>query len=102
MLCRPERPTEHADPSLFLSPPQKTSHVLPFLGHVAIEKLTCGSHKHPQDYARILVNGAAQPLPRKDLADGPGESCRMDRFTEYVRERMEMFGDFEGACKKAE
>lgn len=75
-----------------------TSHVLPFLGHVAIEKLECGSKK-PKPFVRVLVNGAAQRLPRPELSDGPGGSCEMGRFQAYVKERAELYGDFTSACR---
>lgn len=81
----------------------QTSHVLPFLGHVAIERLECNISKKPnerEEYARVIVNGAVQRLPRKDLADGPGHSCRLDRFQKYVQSRVEMYGDFNKACEK--
>ena len=106
----------------------KTSHLLPFLGHIAIERLHCeadnsdtndapGPHgllralfgnddgkdrprpTHPRkDYVRILVNGAPQQLPT--CHDGPGGTCRLADFETFVRQRTEEFSDFEGACKK--
>lgn len=78
----------------------QTSHVLPFLGHVSIERLECGSKATEKGtFARVIVNGAAQRLPRDELADGPGGSCKMDRFEEYVKERAELYGDFEAGCR---
>ncbi|CAO1619952.1 unnamed protein product [Sympodiomycopsis kandeliae] len=78
----------------------QTSHVLPFLGHVSIERLECGNRGSEKgSFARVIVNGAAQKLPRKELADGPGGSCKLDRFEKYVQERAELYGDFEAGCK---
>ncbi|GAA6055289.1 hypothetical protein JCM3770_004821 [Rhodotorula araucariae] len=92
----------------------KTSHLLPFLGHIAIERLHCEPEElsgsswfagtgpaptHPRkDYVRILVNGAPQELPH--CHDGPGGTCLLGDFEKYVRGRVEEFKDFEGACKK--
>jgi hypothetical protein len=35
----------------------KTSHVLPFLGHVGIERLTCDAGSEGSDYIRVIING---------------------------------------------
>ncbi|CAO1631061.1 unnamed protein product [Parajaminaea phylloscopi] len=77
----------------------QTSHVLPFLGHVALQRLECGDHaERPGSFVRIVVNGAAQKLPRPELADGPGNSCELSRFSEYVQERASLYSDFQTAC----
>ncbi|BGP08688.1 hypothetical protein JCM10049v2_004537 [Rhodotorula toruloides] len=102
----------------------KTSHLLPFLGHVAIERLSCdaqdelaasprswtsrfadafhlsrGDEDKPlkEEFIRVLVNGAPQQI---ECNDGPGGTCKMDDFAKFVARRMELFGDFKGACKK--
>ncbi|KAL8286444.1 hypothetical protein RQP46_004461 [Phenoliferia psychrophenolica] len=49
------------------------------------------------DYIRIIVNGAVQELP--SCSDGPGGSCEMGAFGDFVAERAELYKDFEGACK---
>jgi hypothetical protein len=88
--------TSHLSPhSMDHSRLWKTSHVLPFLGHVALERLSC---KGEQDYMRVIVNGAAQELDT--CRDGPGGSCELGRFEAYVKERVERWKDFEGACKE--
>lgn len=74
--------------------PWRTSHVLPFLGHVALERIRCDDDS---SYVRAIVNGAVQTLD--DCQDGPGGSCPLNKFSEYVKQRMELFGDFKGACK---
>ncbi|GAA5851741.1 hypothetical protein JCM8547_001192 [Rhodosporidiobolus lusitaniae] len=80
----------------------KTSHVLPFLGHVAIERIGCdGEHDDPRkDYIRVLVNGAPQQLPT--CHDGPGGSCALGDFEKFVADRVEQYKDFVGACKEDE
>ena len=138
----------------------KTSNILPFLGHVAIERLQCSNASSPssttagsptstvstalpsstaisssivtsslssssfpapttlvnavrahvprQDdsgddgvwdngaFIRVLVNGAPIPIP--DCQDGPGDSCALGSFADYIQSRVAKYGDFIGAC----
>lgn len=75
--------------------------LIPFLGHVGVEKLTCNAvSMDPEDdkeYIRIIANSAPRPIPR--CQDGPGASCSFDQFTDIVREGMETYGDFDGICQ---
>lgn len=81
-----------------------TSHVLPFLGHVALERMTCSttntaspsSSSSKADFVRVIVNGAVQKLPA--CHDGPQGSCALDRFERWSKERTELFGNVEAAC----
>jgi acid phosphatase len=75
----------------------RTSHVLPFLGHVAIERIGCDDKK---DYVRTIVNGAVQKLDH--CKSGPGSSCPIQQFADFVAARVEEYGDIEGACKAEE
>jgi hypothetical protein len=78
----------------------RMSELIPFLGHVGIEKLTCNSvTMDPEDdheYIRIIANTAPRPIP--NCQDGPGASCAFDRFVEIVGKGMEEYGDFDGVC----
>ncbi|KAI0392963.1 histidine phosphatase superfamily [Xylariaceae sp. FL0594] len=76
----------------------KSSHILPFLGNLAIERLNCTKSPGYADgeYYRALVNSAPQPLP--DCADGPGTTCSRDGFEAYIRDRVEMFSGFSDKC----
>ncbi|KAK3936854.1 putative histidine acid protein [Diplogelasinospora grovesii] len=76
----------------------KSSHVLPFLSNIAIERLNCtGSYGFDDgEYYRVLVNNAPQPLP--DCGDGPGTSCSRKGFETYVQDRAEMFSGFSEKC----
>ncbi|GAA5898393.1 uncharacterized protein JCM6883_001009 [Sporobolomyces salmoneus] len=86
----------------------QTSHLLPFLGHITIERLACevaefsedggDDEGETEDYIRIVINGAPQPLPY--CQDGPGRSCGMEEFAQHVKDRAELYKDQEGACKK--
>ncbi|KAI0642074.1 histidine phosphatase superfamily [Trametes meyenii] len=95
----------------------RTSEILPFLGHVGIERLQCanatldsgassadragtdaGAEDVGQDgaFVRVLVNGAPIPIP--ECQAGPGESCALGAFAAYVQERVARYGNFIGAC----
>lgn len=76
----------------------KSSHVLPFLSNLAIERLNCsGSYGYEDgDYYRVLVNSAPQPLP--NCADGPGTTCSRTGFGQYLQERVDMFQGFSEKC----
>lgn len=97
----------------------KTSQILPFLGHVGIERLSCTSVNGSQaaasnstasnsttaaanstsTFVRILVNSAPLPLPACAGSDtGPGGSCSLEAFQRFVQERSSSYGDFETAC----
>lgn len=89
----------------------RTSQILPFLGHVGIERLECadGAVNSPTEgggvqslwnsgaFVRVLVNGAPIPIP--ECQDGPGESCALADFKEFVERRAGLYGDFVGACQ---
>jgi acid phosphatase len=74
----------------------RSSKILPFLTNIAIEKMTCDSYGYDAgEYVRVLVNQDPQPL---ECADGPGESCPIAAFQEWVQGRGEMFGGFTEKC----
>jgi hypothetical protein len=78
----------------------KMAELIPFLGHVGIEKLTCKEvsmdHKEEKEYIRVIANSAPRPIPR--CQGGPGASCPFDEFTQIVRRGMEVYGDFDRVC----
>jgi hypothetical protein len=79
----------------------KMAELIPFLGHVGIEKLTCNAVSvdpgDDKEYIRIIANSAPRPIPR--CQDGPGASCLFDQFVELVGKGMELYGDFDGICQ---
>ncbi|KAK9780563.1 putative Histidine acid phosphatase [Seiridium cardinale] len=76
----------------------KSSHVLPFLSNLAIERLNCtGSYGYEDgEYYRVLVNSAPQPLT--DCIDGPGTTCSRSGFESYLQERVDMFSGYSEKC----
>lgn len=74
----------------------KMAELIPFLGHVGIEKLTCSRGEGDGEYVRIIANSAPRPIP--SCQDGPGASCTFDKFVELVARGMAEFGDFDGVC----
>ncbi|KAK3385155.1 histidine acid phosphatase [Podospora didyma] len=76
----------------------KSSHILPFLGNIAIERLNCtGAYGYADGaYYRALVNNAPQPLP--ECGDGPGTSCSQAGFETYLQDRAALFGGFSEKC----
>ncbi|KAK0611649.1 repressible acid phosphatase [Immersiella caudata] len=76
----------------------KSSHIMPFMGNLAIEKLSCtGSYGFPNGYYyRALANNAPQQLP--GCRDGPGSSCSDLEFHAYVQTRASMFSSFSETC----
>ncbi|ORY63445.1 histidine acid phosphatase [Pseudomassariella vexata] len=76
----------------------KSSHVLPFLSNLAIERMNCtGSYGYEDgEYYRVLVNSAPQSLV--ECADGPATSCSREAFDEYVQHRGELFRGFSEMC----
>lgn len=76
----------------------KSSHVLPFMTNVAMEKLNCsGSYGYADgEYYRVLVNNAPQPLP--DCGDGPGTTCSRATFEQFLQQRADLFSGYSEKC----
>ncbi|EKD19130.1 repressible acid phosphatase [Drepanopeziza brunnea f. sp. 'multigermtubi' MB_m1] len=78
----------------------KSSHILPFLTNVAIEKMACDSFSFDRgNYYRVLVNDSPQSLD--GCSDGPGESCRESDLTNWLAERATIAGDYGTTCQVA-
>lgn len=75
--------------------------LVPFLGHVGVEKMACqgltAKDDEPKDFIRVIANTSPRPIPA--CQDGPGASCSIDAFFKLVEEGMETYGDFDGICK---
>jgi len=70
----------------------KTSQVTPMGGRILFERLTCADRK----FVRIIVNDGVVSLPT--CANGPGSSCELEEFAEYIDARGRMAGDFRTVC----
>jgi hypothetical protein len=78
----------------------RMAELIPFLGHVGIEKLTCrgltGDDEKEEEFVRIIANTAPRPIP--NCQGGPGASCAFHDFEDIVKEGMDKYGDFDGIC----
>jgi acid phosphatase len=61
---------------------------------ITLERLSCSGFEEP--FVRININDRIIPLPFCN--SGPGDSCPVDQFVEYVRQRKEEVGDFATKC----
>ncbi|CAF1301013.1 unnamed protein product [Adineta ricciae] len=75
----------------------RSSQFVPFLGHIALERLQCTSSSYNGKFIRILVNSAPQPLP--GCEKGPGASCPLTQFMDYIKNRDDLHDDFSKACQ---
>lgn len=79
-----------------------SSHILPFLTNIAIERMECDSFGFQDDagevgeYYRVLVNQSPQLLP--GCTDGPGYSCSRIGWQRMIEERGTMFGGYSEKC----
>ncbi|KAF4338673.1 acid phosphatase [Fusarium beomiforme] len=81
----------------------KMSDLIPFLGHVGMEKMTCerpvakDGTSEKEEFIRFIANTAPRPLPL--CQNGPGASCPFEEFKKIVDAGMEKYGDFDGICE---
>nr|KAK5446054.1 hypothetical protein LTR18_003973 [Exophiala xenobiotica] len=77
----------------------RMSDLIPFLGHVGMEKLTCdASSGRAGVYIRVIANTAPRPIPF--CQDGPGASCPMSEWVDFIAQGAEEFKDYKKVCKK--
>lgn len=76
--------------------PWRTSELVPFLGHITIERLHSDAQNAEGDYIRVLVNGKMERLP--GCEDGPGGTCGWDSWKQYIQDRRDIFHGFESVC----
>lgn len=91
----PDLPTSH----LVADRVWRTSSVLPMGGRITLERLTCSPSTSPDDagpFIRVNVNDGIVPLPYCN--SGPGKSCPLQQFAEYVQQRSAEVGEFGDAC----
>ncbi|EUC43383.1 hypothetical protein COCMIDRAFT_101060 [Bipolaris oryzae ATCC 44560] len=80
----------------------KMSDLIPFLGHVGMEKMTCERGAEHGDgpgiYVRFIANTAPRPIPA--CQDGPGASCEFGQFRKLIGEGAKAHKDFHKVCDK--
>jgi hypothetical protein len=85
----------------------RTSELVPFLGHVALERFSCGVQEPgldgkdtSNDYVRAMVNGKFERMIGCD--DGLGRACKWDSFEKFVDSRLEIWGEqwWDEVCTK--
>ncbi|RVX65949.1 hypothetical protein B0A52_09834 [Exophiala mesophila] len=75
----------------------RMSDLIPFLGHVGMEKMSCDERAGQQgDYIRVIANTAPRPIPQ--CQDGPGASCPIDKFADAVAKGAKKYGDIHSVC----
>ena len=79
----------------------KMSDLIPFLGHVGMEKMVCerkvdGETKRGE-FIRFIANTAPRPLPR--CQSGPGASCPFKDFKEIIKAGTKKYGNFNEVCQ---
>ncbi|KAK7423012.1 hypothetical protein QQX98_001302 [Neonectria punicea] len=81
----------------------KMSDLIPFLGHVGMEKMTCerpgvnGGKSEQEEFVRFIANTAPRPLPL--CQNGPGASCPFETFKKIISAGMDKYGDFDTVCE---
>lgn len=77
-----------------------TSQLMPMGGRIIFERLTCPSTQSSsslsEQFIRINVNDGIMPL--RNCTSGPGQSCPLLEFAEFIRRRGVELGNFEEAC----
>ncbi|KIW12150.1 hypothetical protein PV08_09425 [Exophiala spinifera] len=77
----------------------RMSDLIPFLGHVGMEKMTCsGRPGRDGEYIRVIANTAPRPIP--SCQDGPGASCPLSEWVKIIAAGAEEFKDYAEVCKK--
>ncbi|KAF2713618.1 histidine acid phosphatase-like protein [Pleomassaria siparia CBS 279.74] len=75
----------------------KMADLIPFLGHVGLEKMECGIEAGIKGaFIRVIANSAPRPIP--NCQRGPSASCNFEGFQELMKRGYEKYGDFHGVC----
>lgn len=76
--------------------------LIPFLGHVGMEKMTCkrstASGEESSEFIRFIANTAPRPIP--DCQSGPGASCPLGDFEDMIGKGAKKHKDFHKVCDK--
>jgi acid phosphatase len=88
----------------------RSSRISPMRGTIAFERLNCRVPKpcksrrdgssstvsRNETFVRVRINEAVYPVP--SCQEGPGKSCRVDDYVEYLSDKLEANGDFATVC----
>ena len=75
----------------------KSSRMIPFLGRIAFERFNCLSSSYNGSFVRIILNSSPQPL--KGCSSGPGDSCPLQQFHNYINQRSKFYKHFSKVCQ---
>jgi acid phosphatase len=73
----------------------RTSSILPMGARVTLERMSCLAGSG-ESYVRVNINDRIMPLPF--CKSGPGGSCPVGRFVDYVYQRRAEVGAFAEVC----
>lgn len=85
----------------------RTSEIVPFLGHIALERFSCGiqssdvaGNKTSDDYVRAMVNGKFERMV--GCEDGLEGSCTWETFSNFIDDRLKIWGEqwWDEVCTK--
>lgn len=91
----PNLPVTHAAPDRIW----RMSPIMPMGGRITLERMTCSSNTDEdvnRTFLRININDQIVQLPY--CHSGPGGSCPLDAFMDYVRRRRDEVGGFADVC----
>lgn len=74
----------------------RMSDLIPFLGHVGMEKITCDTKRGEEDFIRFVANQAPRPLPH--CQSGPGASCPFNDFKDIIEAGAKSHEDYHEVC----
>lgn len=74
----------------------KMADLVPFLGHIGLETMTCSRAGMEGEFVRVIANSA--PRPMRLCQSGPGASCPWSKFMQIIEAGMKTYGDFDGIC----
>ncbi|KZO96059.1 phosphoglycerate mutase-like protein [Calocera viscosa TUFC12733] len=75
----------------------RSSYLVSFRGYVALERLNCTTPSGSSQYVRVQANSAPIPIP--GCVSGPGSSCPLAQFAQYVsQDRLQHVGEFVSTC----
>ncbi|KAF8991803.1 histidine phosphatase superfamily [Cyathus striatus] len=69
-----------------------SSWITPMRGTISWERLSCKG----REYVRVRLNDAVYPVEK--CSDGPGKSCPVEKYSRYIKEKVNLAGSFEERC----